>query len=161
VIFVSLGTQAYPFDRLLRGLDGVEEELVIQGGSSTHRPAGATWFDFLDFPQLVQYVRSARVVVVHAGVGSVMTALGEGKRAVVVPRLVRYREAVDDHQLHFARRMDSVGLVRLVEDPAELRAAVAETPEPPAIQHAGPGRLADDLRAYLEDLTADRPPVVS
>jgi UDP-N-acetylglucosamine transferase subunit ALG13 len=152
VIFVSLGTQAFPFDRLLRGLDGVEEKLVIQSGSSTHRPDGATWFDFLEFPQLVQYMRSARVVVAHAGVGAVMTALGEGKRPVVVPRLGRYREAVDDHQLPFARRMDSVGLVRLVEDPAELPAAVAETPAPPEAQPAGQGGLAADLRAYLEEL---------
>ena len=152
MIFVSLGTQAFPFDRLLRGLDGVEEELVIQGGSSTHRPSGATWFEFLDFPQLVQYMRSARVVVAHAGVGSVMTALGEGKRPVVVPRLGRYREAVDDHQLHFARRMDSVGLVRLVEDPAELPAAVAETPEPPEAQVGGHSGLATDLRLYLEEI---------
>jgi UDP-N-acetylglucosamine transferase subunit ALG13 len=152
VIFVTLGTQAYPFDRLLRGLDGLEEELVVQGGSSTHRPEGATWFDFLDYPQLVEYVRAARVVVTHAGVGSVMTVVAEGKRPIVVPRLARYAEAVDDHQLPFARRMDDAGLVRLVEDPAQLRDAVAGTPEPPL---AGQGRetsLAADLRAYLEQL---------
>ena len=152
MIFVTLGTQAYPFDRLLRGLEGVEEELVVQGGASTHRPDGATWFDFLDFPQLVEHVRAARVVVSHAGVGSVMTAVTEGKRPVVVPRLVRYGEAVDDHQLPFARRMESAGLVRLVDDPAELRAAVAQTPEPPEAAFTGESRLAADLRAYLEQI---------
>ena len=142
MIFVALGTQTYSFDRLLRGLDEVDEELVVQGGASTHRPAGATWFDFLDFPQLLEYVRAARVVVSHAGVGTVMTVVGEGKRPVVVPRLARYDEAVDDHQLSFARRMQEAGLVRLVEDPAELRAAVATTPEPPQAQRAGESRLA-------------------
>lgn len=152
MIFVALGTQGYSFDRLLRGLDGVDEELVVQGGASTYRPAGATWFDFLDFPQLLEYVRASRVVVSHAGVGTVMTVVGEGKRPVVVPRLVRYAEAVDDHQLHFARRMNEAGLVRLVEDPAELRAAIATTPEPPQAQPAGRSRLAADLRAYLEQL---------
>jgi UDP-N-acetylglucosamine transferase subunit ALG13 len=152
VIFVALGTQGYSFDRLLRGLDGVDEELVVQGGASTYRPAGATWFDFLDFPQLLEYVRAARVVVSHAGVGTVMTVVGEGKRPVVVPRLGRYDEAVDDHQLRFARRMEEAGLVWLVEDPAELRAAVATTPEPPQAQGAGESRLAADLRAYLEQL---------
>jgi UDP-N-acetylglucosamine transferase subunit ALG13 len=152
VIFVTLGTQAFPFDRLLRGLDGLEEGLVIQGGSSTYRPAGAAWFGFLDFPELLEYVRAARVVVSHAGVGSVMTAVAEGKRPVVVPRLVRHGEAVDDHQLPFARRLHGAGLVRLVEDPAELRAAVVETPEPPSALLAGESRLAADLRAYLEQL---------
>jgi UDP-N-acetylglucosamine transferase subunit ALG13 len=152
VIFVVLGTQAYPFDRLLRGLDGMEEELVIQGGASTHRPPGATWFDFLELPQLLERLRAARVVVSHAGVGTVMTAVGEGKRPVVVPRLARYGEAVDDHQLAFARRLDEAGLVRLVEDPSELPSAVAETPEPPAARPVGETSLADDLRRYLEHL---------
>lgn len=152
MIFVTLGTQAYPFDRLLRGLEGLDEELVVQGGASTFRPDGATWFDFLDFPQLVECVRAARVVVSHAGVGSVMTAVTEGKRPVVVPRLARYGEAVDDHQLPFARRMDGAGLVRLVEDPGELPAAVADTPDPPASDHPGESALAADLRAYLEQI---------
>ena len=44
--------QAYPFDRLLRGLEGVEEELVVQGGPSTFRPDGATWFDYLVYAPL-------------------------------------------------------------------------------------------------------------
>lgn len=151
MIFVTLGTQAYPFDRLLKGLDGVDEELVVQGGASTHRPADSTWFDFVDYPELVELVRSARVVVSHAGVGSIVTAVAEGKRPVVVARLKRFGEAVDDHQLPFARRLAEVGLVEHVEDPAKLAAAVAETPPaPPALGSRSP--LAADLRAYLEQL---------
>jgi UDP-N-acetylglucosamine transferase subunit ALG13 len=151
VIFVTVGTQAFPFDRLLRGLEGVDEELVVQGGASTFRPPGATWVEFLDYPELVEQVRRARVVVSHAGVGSVMTAVAERKRPLVVPRLKRFGEAVDDHQLPFARRLAESGLVTLVEDASELRAAVAVTPPPPA-SPSGHGRLAADLRAYLEDL---------
>jgi UDP-N-acetylglucosamine transferase subunit ALG13 len=148
VIAVVLGTQAYPFDRLLRALDGVEEELVIQGGASTHRPPGATWFDYLEYPALVERVRAARLVVAHAGVGAIVTAVSEGKRPVVVPRLKRYGEAVDDHQLPFARRLAETGLVTLVEDPAGLPAALLETPAPPPAL-GGESRLAADLREYL------------
>jgi UDP-N-acetylglucosamine transferase subunit ALG13 len=152
VIAVVLGTQRYRFDRLLRALDGIEEELVVQGGSSTFRPQGATWFEFLDYPALVERMRAARVVVSHAGVGAIVTAVAEGKRPVVVPRLKRYGEAVDDHQVPFARRLAEVGLVTLVEDPAELPAAVAETPAPPPAL-GGESRLAADLRAYLLEVT--------
>ncbi|HVD49761.1 MAG TPA: glycosyltransferase [Gaiellaceae bacterium] len=151
MIFVTLGTQAYQFDRLLRGLDGIGERLVVQGGASGFRPRGATWFDYLEYPQLVEQMRSARVVVSHAGVGSVMTSLAEGKRPVVVPRLKRFGEAVDDHQLPFARRLAEGGLLTLVEDVSGLAAAVAETPAaPPSL--GGESRLAADLRDYLEEL---------
>jgi beta-1,4-N-acetylglucosaminyltransferase len=152
VIFVVLGTQAYPFDRLLRELDGVGEELVIQGGSSTFRPSGAEWFDYLEYPALVERVRAARVVVAHAGVGSIVTAATEGKRPIVVPRLKRYGEAVDDHQVPFARRLAETGIVTLVEDPAQLPGALAETPQPPPAL-GGESRIAADLRAYLLEIT--------
>jgi UDP-N-acetylglucosamine transferase subunit ALG13 len=148
VIFVTLGTQAYPFDRLLRALEGVGEELVVQGGPATFRPTGATWFDFLEYAPLLEHVRRARVVVSHAGVGTVMTAVAEGKRPVVVPRLHRYGEAVDDHQLPIARRLAESGLVRLVEDPGQLAAVLAETPPAPA-SFSGEGGIVADLRAYL------------
>jgi UDP-N-acetylglucosamine transferase subunit ALG13 len=148
VIAVVLGTQAYPFDRLLRALDGVEEELVVQGGASTHRPPGATWFEYLEYPALVERIRAARVVVAHAGVGAIVTSVAEGKRPFVVPRLKRYGEAVDDHQVPFARRLAATGIVTLVEDPAQLPAALEETPPaPPSL--GGESRLAADLREYL------------
>jgi UDP-N-acetylglucosamine transferase subunit ALG13 len=152
VIFVTLGTQEFPFDRLLAGLDGVEEELVVQGGPSTVRPDGAAWFDYLSYTEVRELARRARVVVCHAGVGSVMTAVAEGKRPVVVPRLKRYGETVDDHQLPFAKRLAEAGLVTLVEDASRLREAIAQTPAPPASLGRA-GGLAADLRAYLLEIT--------
>ena len=148
MIFVTLGTQAYPFDRLLRGLEGVGEELVVQGGPSTFRPEGATWFDYLEYAPLLEQIRLARIVVSHAGIGTVMTVVAEGKRPVVVPRLHRYGEAVDDHQLPIARRLGEAGLVTLVEDPEQLVTVLAETPPPPASLR-GEGGIVADLRAYL------------
>ena len=148
MIFVTLGTQAYPFDRLLRALEGVGEELVVQGGPSEFRPGGATWFDYLEYEPLLEHIRRARVVVSHAGVGTVMTAVAEGKRPVVVPRLHRHGEAVDDHQVPIGRRLAQAGLVTLVEDPGQLAAALVETPPAPA-SLAGEGGIVADLRAYL------------
>ena len=153
MIFVTLGTQEFQFDRLLRALDGLpgDEELVVQGGRSTFRPARAVWHDYLSFGETVEHVRRARVVVCHAGVGSVMTALEEGRRPVVVPRLREHGEAVDDHQLPFARRLASTGAVLLVEDLDALPEALAG-PEPRSAGRRGGQRLALDLKAYLVDV---------
>ena len=65
MIFVTVGTNEAAFDRLLRHLDGVaaSEELVVQHGASSVRPAGATCLDFLPFEDLVDMMRRARVVV--------------------------------------------------------------------------------------------------
>jgi beta-1,4-N-acetylglucosaminyltransferase len=155
VIFVTLGTQVFQFDRLLRVLDALpgDEELVIQCGRASFRPARAVWFDQLSYEELVDYTRRARVVVCHAGVGSVLTSLEHGRRPVVVPRLHAYGEAVDDHQLPFARRLAEADQVTLVEDLDTLAYALASAESP--VQRPAPGAgLALDLRAYLEEIVS-------
>ena len=150
MIFATVGTNETPFDRLIAALGplGRDEPLVVQHGPSGVRPARATCVGFLPFDELVRYVRSARAVVMHAGVGSVMVALANEKRPIVVPRLHRFGEAVDDHQLVFARRLALEGLVTLVEDPADLVEALVEPP--PARRSLGAGDLlAAELRRYL------------
>jgi UDP-N-acetylglucosamine transferase subunit ALG13 len=153
VILVTLGTLHFPFDRLLRALDDLpqDEELIVQCRAPGPLPARARSVPDLPFDELAETMRAARVVVCHAGVGSILTAVANGKRPVTVPRLVRFGEAVDDHQLAFARRLAEAGLVTLVEDPAELARAVAApgTAPPPAL---GVNALALDLRSTLREL---------
>jgi UDP-N-acetylglucosamine transferase subunit ALG13 len=154
MIFVTVGTNETPFDRLVRAVDNLEldEELVVQHGSSTVRPEGARCVDFLPFEELVEHVRRARLVVSHAGVGSVLVALSSGRRPIVVPRLRRFGEAVDDHQAAFAKRLHAAGMVQLVKDPGELRDALTSSVErlpPHARDEAGPNGLVEDLHEYL------------
>jgi UDP-N-acetylglucosamine transferase subunit ALG13 len=150
MIFVTVGTNEARFDRLLEAVDALtlEEELVVQHGSSPVRPSRAHCVDFLSFDDLVDHVRRARVVVAHAGVGTVLVALANGKRSIVVPRLRRYREAVDNHQTDFARRLHEAGLVHLVEDPNDLGKILQGPVDAPATNGHELG-LAEELHAYL------------
>ena len=150
MIFVTLGTQAFQLDRLLRALDALpgDEELVVQCGRATFRPARAEWHDHMGYEELIDHLQRARVVVCHAGVGSVLTALEHGRRPVVVPRLHSFGEAVDDHQVPFARRLAKAGYVTLVEDLDRLPDALAEE-QPLAHRTTGDAGLAADLKDYL------------
>jgi beta-1,4-N-acetylglucosaminyltransferase len=152
VIFVTVGTNEAPFDRLLEAVQELSttDEVVVQHGSSSVRPANARrCFDFLLFDDLVEEMRKARVVVTHAGIGSIMTALSCGKRPVVVPRLVRHREAVDDHQLPVARRLEEAGLVTLVDDLSALDEAVGRAGEAVDVALGADERLVTELRDYI------------
>jgi UDP-N-acetylglucosamine transferase subunit ALG13 len=163
LIFVTTGTNAGapPFDRLLRHLDGLaqRELLVVQHGASALRPEGAKCVDYVSFDRFEQLVRSARVVVTHAGVGSILVALRNDKHPYVVPRLARHGEHVDDHQLELAQRLDALGAVTLVEDPSALESAVFAEERRAAPAAVGPaGNLADDLAGYLEAVVANGRP---
>ncbi|MDX6476211.1 MAG: hypothetical protein QOH95_1722 [Gaiellaceae bacterium] len=149
MIFATTGT-CEPFDRLLQAFDAVEleEELVVQHGISPVRPRGARCIDFLAYAELVELVRSARVVVTHGGVGSVLTALANGKRPIVVPRLAARGEAIDDHQLEFVRKIAAAGVIDLLEDPSDLGARLATT-QVGTRGVAPDARLVSELRDYL------------
>jgi len=157
VIFVTTGT-AEPFDRLVRAADALaaHEEVVIQYGHSNLLPQRARGVAFMPFDELVELIRAARVVVSAAGVGTVMTILSCGKMPIVVPRLQQHGEAIDDHQLPFARRVAAAGLITIEEDESRLPAVVATydvAARPTAT--AGGGGLAAELRNYLEELLGE------
>jgi UDP-N-acetylglucosamine transferase subunit ALG13 len=152
MILVSVGASHFPFDRLLRAVDGLPtgETVVVQHGPSEVRPVGARCLPFAPLQTLAELVQEARIVVTHAGVGSILLSLANGKRPYVVPRLSAFGETVDDHQLESARRLEQAGLVTLVEDPERLRSALAEANGNVALAPADEVPLVRELRAYLE-----------
>jgi UDP-N-acetylglucosamine transferase subunit ALG13 len=157
-IFVTVGTCPFPFDRLIRALDELPdtENVVVQTGVSHIRPTRALSVDFLPFDELTAYIRQARIVVTHGGIGSVLLARASGKRPIVVPRLPELGENVDDHQLAFARSMAVEGLITLVEDPDRLPEVLADIHDCTLPAHEdGDDRLTDELLLYFSGLVKD------
>ena len=150
MIFVTIGT-CEPFDRLICAVDAIDtpEELVVQRGNSSVALRRATVVDFLPYERLVDYVREARAVITHAGVGTILTALLNGARPIVVPRTRRHGDAVDDHQLELAERLERLGLVEVVREvddlPDALAAAGAVNDHPVQVGSA----LVSDLRSFI------------
>jgi UDP-N-acetylglucosamine transferase subunit ALG13 len=115
VIFLTLGTQESPFPRAVELVLplGAGEDVLVQHGSTpaVSGATGITWAQFLSYEEVLDVGSRATAFVCHAGVGSIITALGLGKTPVVIPRLRRHGEAVDDHQLEIASRFSERGLV--------------------------------------------------
>lgn len=121
-VVVSLGTEHWPFNRALDPLLEIladDEDVVWQAGASTGTHRGQPLRDFIPAEELYRAFDEADVVVTHAGVGSVLSALKHGKIPVVLPRLSAFRETTDDHQLEFAEMVAERGLAVHAE-PSEL-----------------------------------------
>jgi beta-1,4-N-acetylglucosaminyltransferase len=163
MILVTVGASHFPFDRLLRAVDALPttEELVVQHGPSVVRPIGARCVEFMAFDKVSTLVQEARVVVTHAGVGSILLSLTHDKRPVVFPRRRSFGETVDDHQAECARRFARTGLVTLVEDSEALALAVAGDGAAAEPAPAEDVSLVDDLRDYLESLLGEPGAVAS
>ena len=111
MILVVLGTHDQPFPRAVRlanELTKPGEELVVQHGHTP--PLGqlaAQWRQWCSRAELNALMRAARIVVVHGGSGCIVGAQRQGARPVVVPRLARYGEHVDDHQTQLSKRLEA------------------------------------------------------
>ena len=150
MIFVTLGTHHDPFPRLVEALEGLPaDELVVQHGHSQPSAHAARSTDFLPFAEMVEQIRAARVVITHAGVGSILLCLRNGRKPLVVPRLHRHGEHVDDHQVGLTRALADSDKVIPVWDVDELPRLVAEAPASTQPHPPAPGSLHDAVRRAL------------
>lgn len=162
MIFVIMGMEVHPFDRLARAVDELQaagtvgEDFLIQLGSCTYEPRRARFERYLSFGQVCENVRAASVVITHAGAGSTLVCLQQGKHPIMVPRASRFGEHVDEHQFPFARKLHEAGLADVVEDmaglPAAITAARGKRARPGAV--GGAGELTAWLQGFWERLPA-------
>jgi UDP-N-acetylglucosamine transferase subunit ALG13 len=87
----------------------------------------------MQFPEVIESMQQAEAVVCHAGAGSILCAFRAGHMPVVVPRMKRYGETVDDHQVELARALAGEGKVLFVDELERLAEVVSEAPprQPP------------------------------
>ncbi len=129
MIFVTLGTHRDPMPRLINALSGLSaDQLVVQHGTSPPPARAARTVAFMSFDEMLACFEAADVVVTHAGVGSVLSATRVGHSPIVVPRLRRLGEHVDDHQVELTRALAERRMVRPVWEVEDLPGAVAAYP---------------------------------
>jgi UDP-N-acetylglucosamine transferase subunit ALG13 len=124
VIFVTVGTDG-PFDRLIQLVDRWAgktgaSDVFAQIGRSKLQPSNIQCATFLEAPEFARYFQSATVIVSHAGMGTILTALHHRKPVIVMPRLASLGEQRNDHQLATARHLANLGKVKVAFDEHQL-----------------------------------------
>lgn len=126
-IFVPLGTQKFPFRRLIIALNNLikegvykPEEILMQSTMYDIEPM-FTHVGLIPVDEFNRYMREADLVITHAGVNSIITCMQMGKALLVVPRLHKYGEHVDNHQVEIAHLMEEKYNVLVVHDIDELK----------------------------------------
>ena len=130
VIFVTVGSM-FPFDRLVRAMDAwaaahPEEEVLAQIGDGGFEPWHMRWQRLLDRAPFDDTVRRARLVVAHAGVGSVVTARTLGRPVVVLPRRRQLGEHTCDHQVETVGWLRGRPGIHVADGEEDLAARIAE-----------------------------------
>ena len=131
MIFVVTGTQL-PFDRLIRMLDEIapqlDEEIVAQVNGSGYLPRHINTIDLLPPDEFDRLFSSARLIVAHAGIGTIITAMQQQKPVIIFPRIATLGEHRNEHQLATAEKMKEAGWVYVANTKEEL-SELLQTPD--------------------------------
>lgn len=133
MIFVVLGTQKFQCNRLLKEIDRLVETGVItetvfaQKGNSDYVPKHYECTDFLVKEEFEAYVKESSLMITHSGVGTILSAVKNRKPVIVYPRLKKYKEHVDNHQLEIATDFSRKGLVLMCGEQDDLGEKIAES----------------------------------
>lgn len=130
MIFIILGSQKFQFNRLLKAVDDLIEkkiltdEIFAQSGYSDYEPQNYKFKKFLDREEFAEWEARADVIITHGGTGSIIGAVKKGKKVIAVPRLAKYGEHVDDHQLQLIDQFKNQNLICGLTDCSELEEAL-------------------------------------
>lgn len=130
MIFITLGSQKFQFDRLLIAVDKlvetgmINEKIFAQTGYSDYTPVNYEYKAFLDRNEFALWEARADLIITHGGTGAIIGAVKNGKKVIAVPRRVEYGEHVDNHQFQIVRQFRDLDLICECDDCDKLEEAI-------------------------------------
>lgn len=109
MIFVTVGTHEQQFNRLIECIDNlkkddiIKEEVIMQTGYSTYEPQYCKWNKLIPYSEMIDNIEKANIVITHGGPASFTMPLQINKIPIVVPRQLKFKEHVNDHQVEFSK----------------------------------------------------------
>ena len=156
MIFVTLGSQKFQFNRLLKKIDElveagvINEEIFAQVGDSDYKPKHYEYKDFLSRDEFNEYSSKADIVITHGGTGAIIGAVKKGKKVIAVPRLAQYGEHVDDHQLQLIEQFDELKLIEPCYDTENLEKSYKNLDKIKTVEYkSNTARYIEDIENFL------------
>ena len=122
MIFVTLGTQDKPFNRLLEAVQKqidnkkIKGKVIVQAGCTKFESKDMEIFDLIPMEDFEKNISESDILITHGGVGSIVDALKRGKVVIAAARLEKYGEHVNDHQLQIIKNFSEAGYIIALND---------------------------------------------
>ena len=129
MILVTLGTQKQSFTRLLDMVENskIKDEIIVQAGHTKYESKNMKILDLIPPAEFEKYQNEANLIITHGGVGSIVSSVKKGKRVIAVPRLHKYGEHVNDHQIEIVERFNKNRCIIGVNGVEELKQAIIDS----------------------------------
>lgn len=132
MILITLGTQDKEFTRILKKVDElitkkiIKEEVIVQAGYTKYESKNMKIFSYVSKKKLEEYIDKADFIITHAGVGTIFDCLKKNKKIIAIPRMAKYKEHNNDHQLQIVEEFGKKGFILPVYEMDELESALVK-----------------------------------
>lgn len=153
MIFVTLGTQDKEFPRMLDIVNEafekgfINEPVVAQiGNTKYNKKTKMKLITMMSTDEFNKYLEEADIIITHAGVGTIVNALKLKKKIIAIPRLKKFQEHVNDHQLQILKNFAQKGLLIPLKERDKLENALEQ------IKEFVPNEYVNNNKKFLENL---------
>lgn len=158
MIFVTVGSQKFQFNRLLEEVDrliengNIQEEVFGQIGVSDYKPRNYKYKDFMTQEEFNEYLDRANIIITHAGTGVIVNAIKKEKKVIGVPRLAKYEEHVDDHQMQLIKKFTEMNLIEACNDINDLEAKIKSIKNKNFTKYkSNNDKFLQNIKEYIEE----------
>ena len=156
MIFLTVGSQKFQFNRLLKEIDRliskeiIKDRVVAQIGASDYKPINYEYFDFLTKEEFMEYIDQSSLIITHGWTGVIINAFKKNKKIIAIPRLSKFDEHVDDHQVQLINEFKELNFIEPVYDIDELENAINKAKIKKYNKYiSNTKRIIDDIVNYL------------
>jgi len=156
LIFLCVGSREYQFDRLLKKIDNllkenkIDEEIFAQIGQSNYIPKHYQYVRYMSPDDFRQKQLDADLIISHGGTGALVAALKLGKKVIAVPRLVKYQEHIDDHQIQVCDMLEKQQYLKVVYEMSDLYGMIQQVKKQKAVkQYSNPSNILSIIDEYI------------
>lgn len=152
MIFITLGSQKFQFNRLLQSADElmIDEEIFAQIGYSDYKPRNYKYKYFLDREEYGSLMEKTDIVITHGGTGAIISAVKKRKKVIAVPRLCKYGEHVDNHQKQLINQFKELNLIYACEDMDLNKALNVVRKTNYKIYESNTNRIINSIEEFIE-----------
>jgi UDP-N-acetylglucosamine transferase subunit ALG13 len=162
MIFVTVGTDIHQFDRLIKAIDRlvdqgeIKDKVIAQIGNCDYEPKNFEYFEFKPYEEVEKLTEESELVISHGGAGSIMLALEKRKPLIVVPRLIKYNEHVNDHQMELIQELEKQGKLFGVYDISNLKDTIKRVKKikREKSQKSKTNKIVEILENYVKNLNS-------
>lgn len=124
MVLVLVGTQKQDFHRLFEMIENSEElkneKIIAQSGHTKYKSEKIECVPFMLHEDIIQKTRQADYIICHGGVGTIFDSMYENKKILAVPRLKKYKEHKNDHQIEVCSKLQEEGYILYLKEGENL-----------------------------------------